>query len=141
MRTLICLLFGLTLAPCVVESADLVVRINGIKSNEGRIGCSLHVSSDTFPMGGAASQLWQPSQKGTMNCVFSDLSEGTYAVAVSHDVNENGLADTNFLGIPKEGWGVSNNVRPTMRAPTFDEAKFAFVHSDNIETIIEINIE
>jgi uncharacterized protein (DUF2141 family) len=32
--------------------------------------------------------------------------------------------DKNFLGIPKEQYGFSNNVMGRMSAPTFDQAKF-----------------
>jgi uncharacterized protein (DUF2141 family) len=32
--------------------------------------------------------------------------------------------DTNFLGIPAEQWGASNQVRPNLRAPRFDGTVF-----------------
>lgn len=38
--------------------------------------------------------------------------------------NENGRTDKTFVGIPTEAWGVSNNVRPSMRPPRFAEAVF-----------------
>ena len=33
--------------------------------------------------------------------------------------------DKNFVGMPKEGYGASNNPKKKKRAPTFDEAKFS----------------
>jgi uncharacterized protein (DUF2141 family) len=48
---------------------------------------------------------------------------------VFHDENGNGKLDRNMVGIPKEGYGASNNPAKKMRAPTFDEAKFS-VNSD-----------
>jgi len=36
---------------------------------------------------------------------------GKYAVSVFHDENSNGKLDTNFLGIPREGVGASNNAK------------------------------
>jgi uncharacterized protein (DUF2141 family) len=56
---------------------------------------------------------------------FRDLPYGTYAVAVLHDENGNGKMDKNFMGIPKEGYGASNNPRKRMGPPGFDEAKFS----------------
>ncbi len=38
-----------------------------------------------------------------------DLIEGVYAVAIFHDENLNSNLDTNFFGIPTEGYGFSNN--------------------------------
>ena len=52
-----------------------------------------------------------------------EVVPGTYAVAVHHDANANGKMDTNFLGIPNEGYGVSNDPRPRFRAPRFEEAR------------------
>jgi len=57
--------------------------------------------------------------------VWGDLAPGVYAVSAHHDENGNGKMDTNFLGIPKEGHGVSNNPAPKRRKPHFDEAQFS----------------
>jgi uncharacterized protein (DUF2141 family) len=56
---------------------------------------------------------------------FKDLPQGTFAVSVLHDENGNGKMDKNFVGMPKEGYGASNNPKKKKRAPTFDEAKFS----------------
>jgi uncharacterized protein (DUF2141 family) len=53
-----------------------------------------------------------------------DLPNGEWAVALTQDLNENDLVDRNFLGIPTEPYAFSNNVRPTVRAPYFEECKF-----------------
>ncbi len=42
-------------------------------------------------------------------------------------LNGNKKLDKNFLGIPKEQYGFSNNVMGRMSPPTFDQAKFAIV--------------
>jgi uncharacterized protein (DUF2141 family) len=47
--------------------------------------------------------------------------------------------DTNFVGMPTEQWGVSRNVRPTLRAPRFDEASFK-VAADAGEIVIDIKV-
>lgn len=49
---------------------------------------------------------------------------GTYAIALTHDLNGNRRTDTDFLGRPTEDWGVSRGARPLLRAPRFDEAAF-----------------
>jgi len=45
-------------------------------------------------------------------CDFEDIPPGTYALVVIHDENMNGKLDTNWVGIPKEGYGFSNDVKP-----------------------------
>ncbi len=52
------------------------------------------------------------------------LPYGEYAIAIFVDANGNGKMDKNFLGIPKEQYGFSNNVMGRMAAPSFEQAKF-----------------
>jgi uncharacterized protein (DUF2141 family) len=56
--------------------------------------------------------------------VFTDLPAGVYAVSVFHDENMNQKLDKNFVGVPKEGYGASNNPKKKMGPPSFEEAKF-----------------
>ena len=53
-----------------------------------------------------------------------DIEPGLHAVSVLHDENNNGKLDTNFLGIPREGVGMSNNPPPRRGPPRFAEAAF-----------------
>jgi uncharacterized protein (DUF2141 family) len=41
-----------------------------------------------------------------------------------HDSNSNQKLDTNWIGIPKEGYGFSNNAKATLGPPSFDQVKF-----------------
>ena len=52
------------------------------------------------------------------------LPHGEYAISLFVDSNGNKKIDKNFLGIPKEQYGFSNNVMGRMSAPSFDQAKF-----------------
>jgi uncharacterized protein (DUF2141 family) len=56
---------------------------------------------------------------------FPNVKPGIYAITVFLDENENAELDTNFLGIPKEGYGFSNNILPATRSATFKEASFS----------------
>lgn len=110
-------------ATASVSAGTLRVIVYAPGAVDGEIGCALYASADGFPMdaGKARAQLWQPASS-RLECLFEDLPEGSYAVALSHDRNGNRIVDTNFLGMPKEGWGVSRNARPSLRPPRFDEA-------------------
>ncbi len=114
----------LVLASCA-SAADLIVTVSGIPDTRGDVRCAVFRSADGFPMQAArATLLRQPAQTANLEFRFEGLAPGRYAVAVAHDRNVNGKTDTNFVGIPTEPWGVSNNVRPRMRAPKFEEAIF-----------------
>lgn len=59
-------------------------------------------------------------------CDFEDIPPGTYALAVIHDENMNGVLDTNALGIPREGYGFSNDARAWFGPPSFADASFHY---------------
>jgi uncharacterized protein (DUF2141 family) len=52
------------------------------------------------------------------------LPAGDYAAVVFHDRDGNGDLARNFLGLPKEPAGLSNNVRPRFGPPRFKAALF-----------------
>lgn len=53
-----------------------------------------------------------------------ELAPGEWAVALTQDTNNNDKLDKNMLGIPNEPYAFSNNVRPHLSAPSFEECKF-----------------
>ncbi len=142
-RTFFCLAhaFAATVG-CTLPAgaAELVVKVSGIADGTGQIGCALFKSAEGFPMdnGAAARQVWLPADAKGVVCRYSDLADGSYAVSVSHDLNGNRKLDMNFLGIPTEAWGVSNNVRPRLRAPRWNEAVFSV--ADGRDLTIEIKV-
>jgi len=60
----------------------------------------------------------------SVEITFKDIPKGVYAIAVFHDENKNGKLDKNFFGVPTEGYGFSNNIKPALRGANFDESKF-----------------
>lgn len=69
---------------------------------------------------------------------FSCLQPGTYAIMLFHDANNNGRMDTNFLGIPSEGYGASRNNLPFAAAPTFNANKFIVSSNSHLKLSIRL---
>jgi uncharacterized protein (DUF2141 family) len=106
-----------------LSAAELEVTVKKLNSRQGEIGIALFAGPEGFPLDNThAVTVWLPVTDESCAYVFKDVAPGTYAVAVAHDLNGNHKTDTNWVGIPQEPWGVSNNVRPILRAPKFDEA-------------------
>ena len=128
------------LAASTSNAAEVVVRIIGLSEPLGQVGCSLFAGPAGFPRDSSgARQMWQAADAKGVTCRFSDVPEGTYSVSIGHDVNGNKRVDTNFVGMPTEQWGASNNARPNMRSPRFDEAMFK-VAADAKEVVIDIKV-
>jgi uncharacterized protein (DUF2141 family) len=135
------LLLALLVTTCGASSAaEVVVRVSGLSEPLGQVGCSLFAGAAGFPMENtSARNLWLPADAKGVTCRFNDVPEGTYAVSIGHDLNGNKRVDTNFIGLPTEQWGVSNNARPTLRTPRFDEAAFK-VAGDAKDVVIDIKV-
>ena len=132
----------LTTVACLICSSlpvfagNLQINVSGVEGG-GQIGCGLHSSEASFPMGHEGVQtVWVRPQGTSAICLFENVAPGVYAVAVAHDLNGNRKTDTNFIGLPTEAWGVSGNIRPAMRAPRFAEAAFRVP-----ENSVALNIE
>lgn len=107
---------------------SLRVKVTGLRSSRGMVRCSVFANPDGFP-GEAAKAHRQTSAPiaGTESeCVFDNLPSGDYAVAFLHDENANGRMDTNFFGLPKEGYGASNDARGRFGPPSFKDARFRY---------------
>ncbi len=59
-------------------------------------------------------------------CDFVDIPPGTYALAVVQDEDMNGKLDTDWLGIPTEGYGFSNGAKAMLGPPSFSAARFPY---------------
>ena len=92
---------------------------------EGTVACALFESPEGFPiefLHSATNVVIMKIRESQARCDFQDIPAGTYAIAVVHDENMNGKLDTGFLGVPKEGYGFSNDARALLGAPSFAAA-------------------
>jgi len=123
---------ALLAASVLVQAADLTVSVNGIKDTKGTIAIGLFNKRKGFLKDAQRYKGVRHRIHGhTVRYTFASLPAGTYAVSIYHDHNNNGALDRNFLGIPKEGYGVSNNPR-VFGKPTFDQCKFPLKKNKNI---------
>lgn len=108
--------------------ASLTVRVIGARNAKGVIRAAVFRDAKGFPSDTSEAVQTQAAaidpQTLSADIVFTNLPEGIYAVSVFHDENMNQRLDKNFMGIPKEGYGASNNPKKKMGPPSFEEAKF-----------------
>jgi len=122
------------------SNGSIQIKVTGLKNKNGQLGILVFTKKDGFPSDWqkAYRQVLIPITGTGVEYTFTDLPYGKYAVSVMHDENKNKKLDTNFLGIPKEGYGVSNNATGSMGPPKFEDATFT-LDKDIIATDIKVN--
>jgi uncharacterized protein (DUF2141 family) len=118
------------------NKATLEIRFTGIRSPKGQIAIGINTSSDGWPRNPQMDANWKKvnMEDGVFTAKLDNLVQGTYAISVLDDENSNLEMDM-FLGIPKEGWGFSNNPPFKLSAPKFDECSFSIDRPNQVITI------
>ena len=99
------------------------VIVLGVRDTTGLIRVGLFSDKASFLKKPKAGRIVK-AVTGRIVVVFENVPSGSYAVSIIHDSNKNGILDSNFFGIPQEGFGFSNNVMGSFGPPSFDKAKF-----------------
>jgi len=118
--------------------AGIHINILNIRNSKGTIDCALFDSPKGFPvqfLRDATNIIVTKIRKTNARCDFLDIPPGTYALAVIHDENMDGKLNTNWLGIPTEGYGFSNNAKGLLGPPSFSAASFTYDGQDMELTI------
>ena len=113
---------------------SVTVAVTNISGQKGEIMAALFTSEKAFPNDSkAAYKVAKATATGGRAVLqFDQVPPGKYAVALFHDVNGDGKLNTNIIGIPKEGYGVSNNVKNLFSGPSFKQSAFEHRNSTNL---------
>ncbi|MFQ5469719.1 MAG: DUF2141 domain-containing protein [Gammaproteobacteria bacterium] len=132
------LLLSVSLSPLMAKEppkGDLIVGISGFSSDAGKAMLALVNSIEQYEARKGDAEPLQgislPIEDGRVSHRFRAIPYGEYAIKVFHDENSNGELDINFIGIPKEDYGFSNNAR-ALGIPNYDEVTFSInsAHSE-----------
>jgi uncharacterized protein (DUF2141 family) len=107
-------------------AATLTVEIKDLRNGKGQLIFGVFKQADGFPTKSDKSVFWEvrPAKANGKIVFTATLPPGTYAASVLHDENNSGDMDKGLGGVPKEGYGVTNNPKPRFRAARYDEATF-----------------
>ena len=121
--SIIALLAALIFNNVANAQSKLDIYVTNIKDIQGHILVSVSDSEKEFMKQSTYSKKVKVN-KNSMVISFSDIPEGQYAVSLFHDKNDNNKLDSNFLGIPKEKYGFSNNASSKFGPPPFIDCLF-----------------
>lgn len=107
----------------IAHGADIAVKARDVP-DDATVVVQIYDSASSF--GDFRDPLREIRSAKTSDDTYrlTDLPSGDVAILVYVDSNNNGLIDKNFIGIPKEPLGISNDYRPK-GPPVFDRAKVA----------------
>jgi uncharacterized protein (DUF2141 family) len=102
------------------------VTVTSLHSNDGHVLISLFKDGEGYPDDPAKAirkaKLSIKDKKAGI--LFTGLPSGKYAISIMHDENNDQKLNKNVFGIPKEGYGFSNNVVGSFGPPSFSRAGF-----------------
>ncbi|HRG45776.1 MAG TPA: DUF2141 domain-containing protein [Leptospiraceae bacterium] len=141
MRAKNILVFGIfllmeTIYSQAANNTKLTIRVQGIKNKKGTINIALFKSDTDFNQEKFTYVSRTPADSNGI-IIFDKIDYGNYSVAVYHDENENQKLDRNFIGMPKEGYGFSNNVKGKFGPPAFKDTS---VIMNQTETNLSIQL-
>lgn len=104
---------------------NMTVIVKNVKGDAGTVRLAVYNSEDQF-MKKEIAAAEVKAVNGQTVAIFKNLALGTYAISVMHDANDNKELDSNFIGVPKEGFGFSNDAMGMFGPPDFKKASFEY---------------
>jgi len=117
----------------------LTVVVTGLENENGHVPIAVSNSRENYESNDSAFiGVKVKIENKKAEYTFEELPFGEYAIKLFHDENMDGELDSNFLGIPTEDYGFSNNARGTFGPADYDDAKFLFKQT---EMTMEISVD
>ena len=106
---------------------SLEMEINNLQSNNGPLYIRILDGNENPVIVGTS-----PVINYSARISFDSISPGKYAIQFFHDENENQKMDFSLIGIPKEKFGSSNNVKPILGPPMFEKMLFNLTENKKV---------
>lgn len=104
------------------KAAELEIRVEGLRNGEGKVRMGVCGDPACYDRGsGFLINAVEDANKDGVRFELKDLKPGRYALMIFHDENSDDHHDSNWLGLPVEGFAFSNNATPGFGKPDFDE--------------------
>ncbi|MEQ8240226.1 MAG: DUF2141 domain-containing protein [Cyclobacteriaceae bacterium] len=112
------------------------ITFNNLPSNKGKIALAVYRPSDEFLSDNPYRSKLIPvdSEQPVLN---TTLPSGVYAISLYHDENNNDQLDKSMVGLPKEGYGFSNDAMGLFGPPSFEKASFKVTNDTSFVITIQ----
>lgn len=123
------------------DANNLRVVATNVKTDQGKLYVWVYDKKDDWLSDRYRTQKFVTvagNRQGDKVTVELLLPAGEYALSIFQDVNDDGKLARNFIGIPKEPAGLSNNLRPKFGPPKYKDAAFPVTVGAVTEQKIEL---
>jgi len=113
--------------PLPQKDALLIVQVRNVRTAEGVLRLGFYNSQDDFPDVPHRNLVFPKTRMegDVVTDTVINITPGTYALTLLDDTNSNGEMDYTFLGMPREGFGFSNDAKPKLlKSPDFESCSF-----------------
>lgn len=101
---------------------NITITVDNVKNDTGKVILTLH-SENTFLVADGIQNIETIIKDGKIKATFKDIPQGSYAILILHDENENKKMDFNTNRMPIEDYALSNNPL-SYGPPQYSDAKF-----------------
>ena len=116
------------------NNQDVIVNISILSSNKGKVYVAIYDTEDSF-LNKGFQYLATKIDARTCSVIIKNIPEGTYAISMFHDENDNDKMDSMVFGILKEDYECSNNAKGFMGPPKWEDAKFEVSNKKVLQNI------
>ena len=129
LKPLFLILFFLSLMPSTsFGQFSLTIEFDGLRNSNGQIILEFIDENEIKIM-----EITKNIVDKKCIIVIKNLKPGKYAFKYFHDENKNENLDLNWIGIPKEGYGFSNNAKGTLGPPSFEKTIFVIKENTTLK--------
>ena len=116
------------MSPTSFGQFSLTIELNGLRNSNGQIIIEFIDENEIKIMG-----ITKNIVDKKCIIIIKNLKPGEYAFKYFHDENKNEKLDLNWVGIPKEGYGFSNNAKGTFGPPSFKKMIFKILENTTLK--------
>lgn len=132
--SVVCVLLGVLSFKRMEPKRVLKITINNLKDVNNPILIGVFNSEAHF----SGKKLYKkylavPTKDKKAVVYINDLDYGTYAISLFQDKNRDMKLNTNFIGVPTEPYAFSNNIKPKLSAPEYNQCVFQY--DDNFSSM------
>ena len=115
-----------------LKIVPLTVNVTNLKSKTATVVIGLYAPANKFLDENDQLKEYRIKPKnGKFSAKITNQNYGEFGMAIYQDVDGDGKITKNLIGIPKEPYAFSNNYKPTIKAPSFNDCKFTYSAKSN----------